>query len=275
VTSWPRLARGAALALWFALLAAAPTAAADVHYTFGVLNQQSPAVTAERWSPILARVSAASGVALRLKMGATVEETDRMMGRGEFDFMFTNHNFQPEYESVGYRVIARWAGEPIRCVIAVVEDGDVHNLKQLEGRRVAFPSPDAFVAYAVPSLAIKQAGVKVTEVFAGNQEGALAQLKARRVDAAAVNSRFLAQYAAAAGMSVREIFVSDGFPELPVIAHPRVPAAHVARVRRALLGLRSDPAAAPILAGAKSQGFEAATDRDYDSVRRVYRLMGP
>ena len=26
-----------------------------------------------------------------------------MMGRGEFDFMFTNHNFQSEFDSLGYQ----------------------------------------------------------------------------------------------------------------------------------------------------------------------------
>ena len=46
------------------------------------------------------------------------------------------------------------------------------------------------MGYAVPLVALRKARVNVNEVFAGNQEGAMAQLKARRVDAAAVNSRF-------------------------------------------------------------------------------------
>jgi ABC-type phosphate/phosphonate transport system substrate-binding protein len=48
----------------------------------------------------------------------------------------------------------------------------------------------------------------------------------------------------------------------------------VERVRRALLGMSDDPAAAAILTAAKSKGFEPAGERDYDSVRRVYRLIG-
>jgi phosphonate transport system substrate-binding protein len=111
-------------------------------------------------------------------------------------------------------------------------------------------------------------------VFGGNQEGTLAQLKARRAEAAAVNSRFLAQYAAREGLQFREIYVSEGFPDLAVIAHPRVPAATVERVRRALLGMSGDPVAAPALFAAKFKGFEAAGERDYDGVRRVYRLVG-
>jgi ABC-type phosphate/phosphonate transport system substrate-binding protein len=242
--------------------------------TFGVLNQQSPALTAERWNPILHYVSARSGVPLQLKMGRTVQETDAMMGRGEFDFVFTNHNFQAEFDALGFKVIARWAGEPIRAVIAVAAESAIWHLRELEGKRVSFPSTDAFVAYAVPLVALKRAGIRVEQVFGGNQEGTLGQLKARRVEAAAVNSRFLAQYAEREQVQFREIFVSEGFPDLAVIAHPRVPAATAERVRRALLEMGRDPKAAPVLTVAKFKGFEPAGDRDYDGVRRVYRLIG-
>jgi len=242
--------------------------------SFGVLNQQSPTLTAERWNPILQYVSTASAVPLRLRMGRTVDETDAMMGRGELDFMFTNHNFQSAYDTLGYRVIARWGGEPIRGVIVVATDSPVRQLKDLAGKKVAFPSREAFVAYAVPLVALKTAGVTVEEVLAGNQDGALAQLKAQQVQAAAVNSRFLKQYAEREAVTFREIYLSDPYPDLAVIAHPRVPAATVDAVRKTLLGMKSDPAAAALLERVKFTGFEAATDRDYDGVRRIYRQIG-
>ena len=262
------------IALATLVLLAGAGRAQQTPYSFGVLNQQSPALTAERWNPILHHVSVGSGVPLQLKMGRTVQETDAMMGRGEFDFVFTNHNFQAEFAGVGFRVIARWAGEPIRAVIAVPADSPIRHLRELEGKRVSFPSTDAFVAYAVPLVALKHAGVRVEQVFGGNQDGTLAQLKAKRVEAGAVNSRFLAQYAEREQVQFREIFVSEGFPDLAVIVHPRVPAATVERVRRALLAMSRDPGAAPVLTLAKSKGFEAASDRDYEGVRRVYRLIG-
>jgi phosphonate transport system substrate-binding protein len=241
---------------------------------FGVLNQQSPALTAERWNPILHYVGSVSGVPLQLKMGRTVQETNAMMARGDFDFVFTNHNFQSEFDGLGFKVIARWAGEPIHAVIAVPADSPIRTLADLDGKRVSFPSSDAFVGYAVPLVALQNAGVKVEKMFGGNQEGTLAQLKARRAEAGAANSRFLTQYAERESVQFREIYVSEGFPDLAVIVHPRVPADKVERVRRALLGMRRDPSAAAALAAAKSKGFEAAAERDYDGVRRVYRLIG-
>ena len=261
----------------FMLAAVAATSVAlaqQTPLTFGVLNQQSPALTAERWSPLLAYVSTTSGVPLRFRMGATVNETDNMMGRGEFDFMFTNHNFQPEYDSLGYRVIARWGGDAIRGVVAVAPDSPITTLAQLGGKRVAFPSRDAFVGYAVPMVALKKASVRVEEVFAGNQEGAMAQVKSRRVDAAAVNSRFLAQYSEREGVRFRAIYTSDPYPELAVVAHPRLPAPVVEKVKQALLAMKTDALAGPVLEQAASPGFEPASERDYDGVRKIYRLIG-
>lgn len=257
-----------------AVAAHAAPASADGPLVFGVLNQQSPALTAERWNPILHYLASVTGIPLVLKMGATVVETNAMMAKGAFDLMFTNHNFQSEFDGLGYKVIARWAGEPIRTVIAAPADSPVRDLRELDGKAVAFPSREAFVGYAVPLVALRGAKVTVTEVFAGNQEGAMAQLKARRVEAAAVNSRFLAQYAEREGLRFREIYVSEGYPELAVIVHPRIPAATVEKIRRALLGMADDPAAAPIMARIRFKGFAAATDKDYDGVRRVYRSIG-
>jgi phosphonate transport system substrate-binding protein len=271
VSGRPKWALGVGLAM---VVLASGVLAQERPLAFGVLNQQSPTRTAERWNPILHYVTSTSGVPLHLRMGPTVQDTNAMMARGEFDFVFTNHNFQTEFDSIGFRVIARWGGEPIHGVIAVPATSPVKTLKDLDGRRVAFPSVDAFVAYAVPVVALRQAGVKVEEVFAGNQEGVLAQLKARRVDAGAVNSRFLAQYSQREGVQFREVFVSEVYPDLAVIAHPRVPAATVEKVKQALLGMKKDPAAAPILTRAGSQGFEPATERDYDGVRHVYRSIG-
>ena len=248
--------------------------AGDHPLAFGVLNQQSAIRTAERWNPILQYLSSVSGVPLQLRMGPTVQETNAMMGRGDFDFVFTNHNFQSEFDRVGFRVLARWGGEPVHGVIAVPEGSPVRDLRDLDGRRIAFPSQDAFVGYAVPLVALRDASVRFTEVFAGNQEGVLAQLKARRVDAGAVNSRFLRDYRTRENVRFREISVSAGYPDLAVIVHPRVPAATVEKVRQALIGLKDDPGAAALREQVRFKGFEPATERDYDGVRRVYRQIG-
>lgn len=240
---------------------------------FGVLNQQSPIQTAERWNPILRYLARKTGIPLQLKMAPTVELTDAMMGREEFDLVYTNHNFQVEYDG-RYKVLVRWAGKPIHGAIVVGDESPTRTLMDLQGLEIAFPSAEAFVAYAVPKGVLNEAGVVVREKFAGSQDGALAQLKARQVQAAAVNSRFLESYARRENLRYRTIFVSGPYHELPIVVHPRVRAEQRVALKQALLAMSSDPDAAAVLQEARCPGFETAEEGDYDNVRGIYRAMG-
>jgi phosphonate transport system substrate-binding protein len=268
---------GLALAAWLAVGLAGPVGAAESGRTrpllFGVLNQQSAIQTAEKWNPILRYLSHKTGIPLQLKMGATVTLTDAMMGREEFDLVFTNHNFQTEFDGK-YKVLVRWAGKPIHSELVVRDDSAIRQIGDLQGLAVAMPSKEAFVGYAVPMVALKEAGMTVTTRFAGNQDGALAQLKARQVDAAAVNSRFLEAYAQREHLAYRTVFKSEPFFELPVLIHPRLPSRQAAALQRALLSMRDDPAAQSVLSQADCPGFEPAEEQDYDNVRRIYRAIG-
>ncbi len=260
-----------AKSLFFALLFCLQAVVAQENpLIFGVLNQQSPQLTAERWNPIFSYLGESTGLNFQLRMGPNVQATNDMMGRGEFDLVFTNHNFRAEYDGV-YKVIARWGNAPIFGVIAVADNSPVTRLKELDGKRIAYPSKNAFVAYAVPKAALRKAGVKDQEVMAGNQEGALAQLASGQVEAAAVNSRFLTQYAARKGFKYREIYTSEPFPDLAVLAHPRLSKEQQAAVQSALVKMGQDPKAARILEQNQFNGFFPANEKDYERVRKAYR----
>lgn len=264
-------ARRQALALAFSAFLPAIASAQEKPLVIGVLNQQSISKTAEKWNPILRYLSETTGLHFTLRMGPTVQDTNAMMGRGEFDLVFSNHNFRPEYDGV-YKVLARWSERPIYCVIAVLQSSPIKSLKDLQGKRVVFPSRNAFVGYAVPMSALKRAKISIEPSFAAHQEGALAQLKAGGVDAAAVNSRLLTRYAALNGLTYREIYTSEGYADLPISVHPRVPANQVQAIRQALTSMRDNPKAAEALAAGDFEGFVPATERTYENARKVYKL---
>ena len=261
-----------------ALLAGPNPAAAAEPLRFGVVNQRSPQLTAQYWNPILGYVSQRSGVAIELRLGKAAPDTTAMAVRGELDFYFTNHLFTAERDRLGWRVFARAAGDGIRAQIVVAEDSPLHAIEQLDGQPVVFPSPDAFVGYWVPMDALLRRNVKVMPMFAGTQEGAIAQLRAGSAAAAGVGANPIAEYARREGLRYRVLWASGAFPELALMAHPRVPAPVVESVRRAFVGMAHDPHGRPILEAsaallqqASPPGFVAADDRDYDSYRRFHR----
>ncbi|MGV8894342.1 MAG: phosphate/phosphite/phosphonate ABC transporter substrate-binding protein [Burkholderiaceae bacterium] len=255
----------------------AQVCATEIAY-FGVLNQRSITLTAELWNPILRYVSAKSGVPLRLKMGKTALETTQMTLDGEFDFVYTNHFFTPERDQLGYRVIARFNTPGISGQIVVRDHSPFQTLSDLQGKKVAFPSHNAFAGFMLPMDALQRAGVPVSALFAGNQELAMGRLALGTVAAAGVNSQVMANFASREGFKYRVLYSSEPYLDLPVMAHPRVALDKVEQVQKALLGMGTDPegrrilqAAADLLKSRQVREFIAAENTDYENYRRFYR----
>jgi phosphonate transport system substrate-binding protein len=211
-------------------------------------------------------------------MGKTAPETTAMTERGEHAFAYTNHMFTPERDKIGYKVILRMAGAPIHGAIVVREDSPVRTLRDLTGLPVAFPSREAFVGYWLPMDHLVKEGVEVKEAFAGNQEGAMSQLQFGKVAAAAVNKKLLDKYAQREDFRFRVLWTSEPYLDIPIMAHPSVPAKLVEAVREAFIGMGKDPegqkalqASAEALESKTLWSFVRADDENYDNYRRFYR----
>ncbi|MGQ9862030.1 MAG: phosphate/phosphite/phosphonate ABC transporter substrate-binding protein [Thiobacillaceae bacterium] len=254
---------------------------ADGPLKFGVLNQHAMLTTAQIWNPILEAASRASGVPLVLAQGRSAPETTARTVAGDYDFAYTNHLFTPDRVKLGFRVIARLNRPPIEGQIVVPADSPLTRLTDLMGKTVVFPSREAFVGYHVPRQALDEAGIAVTERFSTNQEGAMQALRAGVADAASVNDELMRAFAARTGLRYRVLWTSDAFPDLAVMAHPRVPAEVVARVRHALLTLHETAdgraalaAANAILKNPEPLRFVPATDADYAAYRAFWQRQG-
>src|SRR6266481_7348966 len=253
-------------------------AGAQQAYSFYVLNQRTVALTAQYWNPILTYVGRKSGVPLELKLAKTAREGNAIAERGKYDFLYTNHFFTPERDRLGYKVIARPAGPGIRSQIVVPEDSPIQTLQDLNGKDVAFVTPDGFTGYWLPMDALLRAKVKINVVFTGNQEASSAQLRVNKVAAAGVNSSVMARYGRRESFEYRALWTSDIYQDLCIMANPKVPADKVAAVGAALINMVNDQegrkileAGAELLKSSGELGFVAAENREYDNYRRFYR----
>jgi phosphonate transport system substrate-binding protein len=246
--------------------------------SFGVIVWRSPTLTAQFWNPILRWVSDRSAVPLQLKVAPTGPEHTAMVRRGELQFLYSNHNFIKENERSGYRVFARPSGGAQSGEIVVLKDSEVNALDDLKGKDVVFPHTAAFLGYHLPMDALLRKGIDVNVLFAGNQEGAMAQRKAGRAVAAGVNAEVMRAFAQRENVAYRVLWSSDKFLSLALSSHPSVPAAKVAAVRDAFLLMADDPEGAKVLTAAAAMlkqpeplKFVAARDADFDNMRRFYR----
>ncbi len=266
--------------VFLALVAAWPlcSVAQTKPYAFNVLNQRTIALTAEYWNPIFTYLSKKSGLPLELKLAKNAREGNLMTEKGAYDFVYTNHLFTPERDQLGYQVIARPNGVGIQAQIVVPSDSPFRSLQDLDGTEVGFVSSDAFAGYHVPLDALLRAKVKVKISFTGNQEASVAQLKVGKIAAAGLNGLVLERYARREGFAYRALWTSPLYPDLCIMVHKRVPSAHVAAIREALVGMSKDPeglkvlqTSAALIKASGDPGFVAAEDRDYDSYRSFFK----
>lgn len=251
---------------------------ATERYSFGVLSQRSALLTAQHWNPILEYVQRKSGVQLDLKIARSAPESNEATERGEYDFVYSNTIFQPKMAKANYQVILRPRDEAITGQIVTLEDSPIKTLKDLDNKEVGFPSQAAFVGYAVPMDALLRQGIRATPVWGGNQEGIMGQLKAGRVVAAGVNNQVMKSFALRENLAYRVLWESKPFHNLPVAAHPRVPAAVVKAVQQAIDGMEVDPegqvileAVAKVIGQKPPYGFRKASPADYSNYTDFYK----
>jgi phosphonate transport system substrate-binding protein len=252
--------------------------------SFGVIIWRSPILTAQFWNPIIRYVSEKSGVPLQLKVAQTGPEHTAMVRRGEYHFLYSNHNFIKENEESGYRVFGRSKDDVGTGEIVVLKDSPIKSLAELQGQEVAFPHTAAFYGYHLPMDALLRKGIQVKVAFAGNQEGAMGQLKAGRVVAAGVNAAVMQAFAQRENVAYRTLWSSDKYVTLALSAHPNVPADTVKAVRETFLKMSDDPEGARVLLTsaevlepprpgkeARPLRFVASKDSEFDNIRKFYR----
>lgn len=255
-----------------------PAKAQEGRYRFSPVNQYDINLTAAYWNPIISYVSEKSGVKLELKIGRTSADTTSYVLAQEVEFVFSNHLFSPEREKLGWKVFGRRQMPPVRGQIIVPGDSPIKDLSQLSGQEVAFPGPEALIAYKFPYAHLLSRGIDVKVVFGGNQNAALAQLFAGKVRAVGGNSQLIEGYARRENKAIRVLWSSEPVYDLALMVSGRVPEKDLKAVSAAFFSMHKDPRGKEILHQASSQVgltsdayFIASDGSEYGSYRRFYQ----
>ena len=266
------------VACFAALLAGGPASAEETVYRFSPVNQYDINLTAAYWNPIIQYVSETSGVRLSLKIGRTSADTTAYVLAQEVEFIFSNHMFSPEREKLGWKVFGRRQMPPVQSQIVVPADSPITELSQLKGQEVAFPGPEALIAYKVPYAQLLAQGIDAKVVFGGNQNGALAQLFSGKVKAVGGNSQLIEGYAKRENRKFKVLWSSEPFYDLALMASGKVPEKDLKAVANAFFNMHKDPKGRDILHQASQQVgltvdayFIPSSGTEYGAYRKFYQ----
>ena len=267
-----------ALALAGLLSAATAQAQDQAALRFSPVNQYGIELTASYWNPIIDYVSGKSGVKLQLKIGRTSADTTAYVLTNEVEFVFSNHLFSPDRDHLGWKVFGRRDTPPLRSQIVVLADSPLQKLEQLAGQPVAFPGPEALVAYKFSYAALLNRKIPVEVVFAGNMDGAFAQLASGKARAVGANSQLTEGWSKRENQPVRVLWQSEPLHDLALMASRKVAPKDLQAVSKAFLEMGKDPQGQKVLARAAElvrlpagTAFVPSNGSEYTAYRNFYQ----
>ncbi len=243
--------------------------AADVRsFSFGVVPQQSATELAKAWIPLFNALSAATGFGLRFATAPNIPVFEQRMAAGEYDFAYMNpYHYTVFSQKPGYRAFAREAGRRLRGMVVVRKDSPLRELAQLARSEIAFPAPASFAATVLVRAELERLGIPVTPRFVGSHESVYLNVARGVHPAGGGIPRTLQAMEPEVRDALRVLWSTKDYTPHALAAHPRVPAAAVARLLAAMEGAPAGVAGKAALQGVGFTGIAPAKDDDWNDVR--------
>jgi phosphonate transport system substrate-binding protein len=250
----------------------APVAAdSERVYTFGVVPQFEQRKLFRIWRPILDELQKRTGLKFRLVGTPKIPAFEKQFLSGDFDFAYMNpYHVLLAYDSQGYLPLVRDGGRTLKGMIVVPKDSLITSPAELEGKEMAFPSPNALGAsLLIRADLLKRFKVNVNPRYVQTHSSVYLHVANHLVAAGGGVHSTLNSQAPAIKDAVRVIYTTTDISPHPIAAHPRVPTAQRASVQQALLDLAATPEGASMLAGVPVLRMVATSIEDYKIVETL------
>ncbi|MEM0912600.1 MAG: phosphate/phosphite/phosphonate ABC transporter substrate-binding protein, partial [Pseudomonadota bacterium] len=212
--------------------------------TFGVVPQQSAKKLAQSWSPMLAYLSAKSGVQLEFATAKDIPTFEKRLANGEYDIAYMNpYHFVVFSESAGYQALAKQLNKSIYGIIVVPKDSDIQSLSDLKDKTLAFPAPAAFAATIIPQASLQDAGIDISSQYVSSHDSVYLNVQRGIFPAGGGVVRTLNATRPEVKEQLRVLWKSPGFTSHAIATNANVSNSTRAALLEAMLNANADPVA--------------------------------
>lgn len=273
------------LAVAFALVACGRS---EAPLTLVLTPSRDPTALKEAGDAFAATITKLSGVPLKAIVASDYAGVIEALRSRRVELAFVHPvGYVLANREAGCQILVRdiWQGKTAYTArFYVRKDRGIQRLEDLRGKTVAFVDPASSSGYIYPMvLLIKQGLVRDRDpksffkdaLFSGTHEAALQSVLHGRVDAAASFDKAPELHLKDPALVAQLGFVGEtpAIPEAGICVRPGVPAEAVAKIKRALLSIKSPEHSALLKQIYDIDGFIEASDADYQPVRDAMALM--
>lgn len=156
-------------------------------------------------------------------------------------------------------------------ILVVRHDSSITSIKELSGKRIAFPAPNSFGAslYIRARLAEKEK-ISITPYYLNTYSNTYRHVIFGEAVAGGGVRSFLMHETPEVQAQLRIIFETPGWPSPPLVAHPRIPDRVRQIVTNTLLEMQSDPDSQKLLVQIRmSKIIKANYAKDYQPLEKM------
>lgn len=211
-------------------------------FTFAIVPQLPASTTISNWRPLLHHLSQHTGLNIQIILYKSfIEfETDIMNGKPDFVYMNPYHQVVA-YQSQGYIPLIRDNSTQLIGILVVRKDSPIRSVRELEGKTIAFPSPNAFAASLyMRALLSEKEEIKYTSEYAVTHNNVYRNVALGLVDAGGGVNKTLEAESPDIREQLRVIYEIPGVAPHPISAHPRVSTQIREAVIRGLMEMATD-----------------------------------
>ena len=255
--------------LLFVLLIPVGQSFADQHqrvYKLGIVPQYTPLFIYRNWRPLVARLQKETGLKIEIETYRDFKQFKKALEEGRPDFTYLSpYHLVTARRSQPYNPMIRDGSRQLVGLVVVPKGSEVNSITQLQGKKIAFPSPNAFAASLYLRAYLREkVGLDFSSEYMGTH-GNVYRNVVRKLSVAGggVNSSLASQPESLQG-SLRVLFSIPGVAAHPVAVHDRVSKKVRDKVVESLKAMNDDKQGREMLGAVQVlQPVDADYVRDY------------
>ena len=218
-------------------------------YSFGVVPQFSSERISKTWEPVLELLEKETGLQFELSGSLDIPAFERSFTKGQYDFAYMNpYHVIVAHDSEGYEPLIRDVGRSLYGIIVVKKDSPFTTVNDLDGKKVAFPAPNALGAALIPRAEFsRKYKIDVDELYVGSHSSVYLNVALGLVSAGGGVQKTFGQQPESISSQLKIINKTQEVPPHPITAHKRVPDKVKKAVRDALLKIAATENGAKLL----------------------------
>ena len=240
-------------------------------YIFGIVPQFETRRLHNIWRPVLAELEKETGYHFDIKGSSSIPDFEKEFINGDFDFAYMNpYHAIMANSAQNYQPLVRDIDRKLFGVLVVKKDSKIFSVPQLNGKKIAFPAPNALGA----SLQMRQElndifHIKFEPRYVKTHDSVYLNVLLGETLAGGGVQKTLNRQPSEYKDALRILHKTTPVNPHPLTVHPRVPEQVRDAVRASLLKLGQTPEGSELLAKIPIRKIGAASIEDYAPLKEL------